>query len=115
MEIEPWVEEWCGRELGARPVEVLLAASVMSEVWGLRLDDGREVVLKARPSGERVATCLAVQRAVVEAGLPCARPLTGVSVVGDRVVHAEEWRPEGEVARATMPVRRSGRPDCIPR
>ncbi|WP_405061376.1 hypothetical protein OG474_06955 [Kribbella sp. NBC_01505] len=98
MPIDPWLMAWCEQELGARPVEVLLAASVMSEVWGLRLDDGREVVVKARPDDGRAATCLAVQQAAVEAGLPCARPLTGVSVVGDRAVHAEEWRPGGEVA-----------------
>ncbi|MFB6724029.1 hypothetical protein ACFCV3_27870 [Kribbella sp. NPDC056345] len=99
MALEPWVVEWCGRELGARPVEVLLKASVVSEVWGLRLDDGREVVVKARADDGRVGTCLAVQEAVVAAGLPCARPLTGVSVVDGRAVHAEEWLPGGEVAR----------------
>ncbi len=99
MEIELWLAEWCARELGAAPVEVLFEASVVSAVWGLRLGDGREVVVKARLDDGRVGTCLAVQGAVVAAGLPCARPLTGVSVVDGRAVHAEEWLPGGEVAR----------------
>ncbi|QNE21892.1 hypothetical protein F1D05_33235 [Kribbella qitaiheensis] len=135
--IEPWLLTWCKRELGALPAEQLLAAAAMSDVKALRLDDGREVVIKTRPDPSgRVATCLAVQRTVAEAGLPCARPLTGATTVhglaardvavddlalhglavhgltlhdltandpaaNDLVVHAEEWRPGGEIERDT--------------
>lgn len=98
--IEPWLLDWCKRELGALPVEQLLAASLMSDVRGLRLDDGREIVVKIRPDASgRVATCLAVQRVVAEAGLPCSRPLTGATAVDGLAVHAEEWRPGGEIER----------------
>lgn len=100
--LDPWLLDWCKREFGAAPVEQLLAASVMSDVKVVRLDDGREMVIKTRPDPTgRVATCLAVQRAVAAAGLPCARPLTEVSSVGDLAVHAEEWRPGGEIVRGT--------------
>jgi hypothetical protein len=100
--IEPWFLDWTKQELGAAPVEQLLAASLMSDVKAVRLEDGREIVVKTRPDPTgRVATCLAVQRAVAEAGLPCTRPLTGVSMVGGFAVHAEEWRPGGEIARGT--------------
>lgn len=100
--IEPWLSQWCRRELGARPIELLLAASVMSDVRALRLEDGREMVIKARPDPTgRVSTCLAVQRAVAEAGLPCARPLTEGRRAGELTVHAEEWRPGGEIDRST--------------
>lgn len=73
----------------------------MSVVLGLELDDGRTVVLKARPAGQerRAASCVAVQRELAEQGFPCARPLTGVSLAGDRAVNAEEWRPGGEMMR----------------
>jgi len=102
--IEPWLVEWCERELSVRPVDVLLEASVMSEVWGLRLEDGREVAVKRRPDpGRRVATCLAVQTAVAEAGLPCSRPLTAMTLHDDSAVHAEEWRPGGEIAPGNDP------------
>ncbi|WP_432947420.1 hypothetical protein ACQPXM_10875 [Kribbella sp. CA-253562] len=98
---EPWLVAWCKRELGAAPIEQLLAASVMSEVTAVRLDDGREVVVKARPDPTgRVAICLAVQRAVHEAGLPCATPLTEVSMLDGLAVHAEQWLPGGEIDRA---------------
>lgn len=99
-EIEPWVTAWCREVLGAQPVEKLLSASHLSEVVGVRLADGREVVVKARPDPDgRVPTCLAVQRAAADAGYPCARPLTNASTVGDKAVHAEEWRPGGEIVR----------------
>ncbi|TDD49102.1 hypothetical protein E1263_32415 [Kribbella antibiotica] len=104
MPLEPWLVEWCTQKLGAQPVEVLLEASAVSEVWGLRLDDGREVVVKRRPdASRRAATCLAVHQAVVEAGLPCARPLTDISIVNGLAVRAEEWRPGGEVAPGNDP------------
>ena len=103
MSLPSWAAEWCERELGATPVEQLLAADAMSDVRAVRLDDGREVVLKARLAGdaERASRCVAVQRQVAERGFPCARPLTGVSVVGHLAVHAEQFRPGGEIERDT--------------
>jgi hypothetical protein len=102
MTIEPWLSQWCSRELGATPVEQLLSATLMSDVRAFRLDDGREVVIKSRPDPTgRVPTCLAVQQAVVDAGLPCPRPLTPATFVDGRAVHAEQWLPGGEVARGT--------------
>ena len=100
--MEPWLRDWCDVELGGAPVGQLMAASVMSDVTALKLDDGREVVVKRRadPTG-RVAICLAAQQAVAAAGLPCARPLTAAKAAGGFAVHAEEWRPGGEIERAT--------------
>ena len=46
---------WCRRWLGAEPVAVLFRAGYLSEVTGLRLADGREVVVKARPPAARMA------------------------------------------------------------
>jgi hypothetical protein len=73
----------------------------MSDVKALRLEDGQEVVIKTRPDASgRVTTCLAVQREVAKAGLPCSRPLTDATTVNDLAVHAEEWRPGGQIERA---------------
>jgi hypothetical protein len=75
-------------------------SSQMSEVAGVRLDDGREVVIKSRPDPTRRAgTCVAVQLRAADAGLPCARPLTGVSYLDGHAIHAEQWRPGGEMLR----------------
>jgi hypothetical protein len=99
-DFQAWLVAWCEQELGAVPVEQLLAASVMSEVKAIRLDDGREVVVKARPDPTgRVPSCLAVQRAVRAARLPCATVLTEVSMVDGLAVHAEQWLPGGEIDR----------------
>lgn len=95
-----WVAPWCRSELGSAPAAALFSVAVVSEVIGVRLEDGREIVIKARhDENRRTGRCVAVQRAMADGGFPCARPLTSVSNVGDLVVHAEEWRPGGEMMR----------------
>ena len=42
---------------------------------------------------------MAVQLRAAGAGFPCARPLTGVSYLDGHAVHAEQWRPGGEMLR----------------
>jgi len=70
----------------------------MAQVFGVRLDDGREVVVKARPSeAGRVEACVEIQRQFADAGLPCASPITDAIVEHGVAVHAEEWRPGGSV------------------
>lgn len=96
--------EWCARELGGRPVRRLFATEQMSRVAAVVLDDGRHVVVKARPEeAGRAAACVRVQRALAEGGFPCPRPLTAVSVVDGQAVHAEEWRPGGDLLRGDGP------------
>ena len=99
-----WLTAWCREHLGAVPAEVLHVSEHMSEVYGLRLSDGREVAVKSRPDHSgREATCVEVQRFVALNGFPAAAPLTGVTVHRGRVVHAEEWRPGGELLRKNDP------------
>jgi hypothetical protein len=90
--------------MGSHPVELLMTTHQMSEVVGVRLADGRRVVVKARPDPQkRAATCVALQRIAADRGFPCARPLTDVSFTDGRAIHAEEWRPEGEMLRGDDP------------
>jgi hypothetical protein len=92
------------RHLGAAPVNDLLQATVMSEVVGVRLDDGRAVVVKRRADpSRRAASCVRVQRYVADRGFPCARPLTGATYADGIATHAEEWRPGGEIRRGDAP------------
>jgi hypothetical protein len=53
---------WCLRWLGARVADTLFEAGFLSAVWGLRLVDGRMVVVKVRPPSPRLAGCFAVHR-----------------------------------------------------
>ena len=102
--LAPAIVAWCERELGGKPIERLFAATGMSSVTGVRLDNGLSVVIKSRPEESgRTEACVAVQRALAETGFPCARPLTGVSVIGGNAVNAEEWRPGGEMLRGDGP------------
>ncbi len=72
-------------------------------VFGLRLPGGTDVVVKARADDGRAVSCVAVQARLAGRGFPCAWPLTPVVGVGSLAVHAEEFRPGGEVLRGDSP------------
>jgi hypothetical protein len=98
-----WLPAWCVEQLGNEPVGVLFEQRSMSAVFGLRLADGRDVVVKAREDDGRAASCVAAQTRLAERGFPCARPLTPPVGVGALAVHAEEYRPGGELLRGDSP------------
>jgi len=102
-ELPGWLTEWCSEELGAKPDDVLFRAHSISTVFGLRLTDGTDVVVKARPDDGRAEACVTAQARLAERGFPCARPLTRVVEVGSLAVHAEESRPGGEMLRGDSP------------
>src|SRR5262249_62350020 len=56
-----------------------------------------------RGDGGGAVWCVAVQAWLAERGFPCARPLTPVVGVGSLAVHAEEFRPGGEVLHGDSP------------
>jgi len=72
-------------------------------VFGLRLADGRDVVVKARADDGRAVSCVAAQARLAERGFPCARPLTPVARAGSLAVHAEEFRAGGEALHGDSP------------
>lgn len=53
---------WCARHLGSESEEVLFSAGNLSRVFGLRLRDGRAVVVKVRTAEPRLTGCTEVQR-----------------------------------------------------
>jgi len=96
---------WCARWLGAPPVAELFEAGYLSTVKGLRLTDGREVVVKVRPRTARLAGCAVVHRALWTAGFPCPEPLGDVQPLDGYAASAEtlvldvdEPPPVGELA-----------------
>src|SRR5579863_10402897 len=60
-DLPDWVPAWCRDHLGGEPADVLFRVRQVSMVLGLRLADGREVVVKARAGGGRAASCIAAQ------------------------------------------------------
>jgi hypothetical protein len=102
-DLPDWLPAWCLDHLGAEPCDTLFRLQQVSMVFGLRLSGGADVVVKARTDDGRAASCVAAQARLAERGFPCARPLTPVVGVGSLAVHAEEFRPGGEVWHGDSP------------
>jgi hypothetical protein len=102
-DLPDWLPAWCLDHLGGEPADVLFQLQQISMVFGLRLAGGTDVVVKARADDGRAASCVAAQARLAERGFPCARPLTPVVGVGSLAVHAEEFRPGGEVLGGDSP------------
>jgi hypothetical protein len=102
-DLPDWLPAWCLDHLGGEPAGVLFRVQQISMVFGLRLAGGTEVVVKARADDGRAVSCVAAQARLAERGFPCARPLTPVAGAGSLAVHAEEFRPGGEVLHGDSP------------
>jgi Phosphotransferase enzyme family len=101
--VPDWLPTWCWDHLGGELADVLFHLEQVSMVFGLRLADGRDVVVKARADDGRAVSCVAAQARLAGRGFPCADPLTPVVGVGSLAVHAEEFRPGGEVLQGDSP------------
>jgi hypothetical protein len=86
---------WCSEQLGSPPAAELFRSGFLSAVTGVRLADGREVVVKVRPASPRLAACVEVQRRLFESGYPCPEPLSDPVPFGDRMATAEAYVPGG--------------------
>lgn len=83
------LDGWCRRWLRSPSKSLLFEAGYLSAVTGLRLEDGREVVVKVRPAARRLHGCHAGQVALWRAGFPCPEPLVGPRPLGDWAAGAE--------------------------
>jgi hypothetical protein len=86
---------WCLEHLGSPPADEMFRSGFLTAVIGLRLADGREVVVKVRPDSPRIAACVEVQRRLFQAGYPCPQPLTDAVSFGGDVATAEAYVPGG--------------------
>ena len=89
------VAAWVTRRLGSAPAVTLFEVAHLSVVTALRLEDGRELVVKTRRGLRRARACVAGQAALHADGFACPRPLTAVEEVGGLAVHAESYVPGG--------------------
>jgi len=90
------VSDWCREHLGSPVASRTFTAGNLSAVYGLRLEDGREVVLKVREGEDRLHACTRVQRRMWEADFPCPEPLTAPLPLGSEVATAEALLPGDE-------------------
>src|SRR5689334_178327 len=73
---------WCQRHLGAGPAAELFTTGHLSLVMGLRLSDGRDVVVKARAPARRLSGCFVAQEILHARGFPCPQPLAPPAPLG---------------------------------
>ena len=100
------LETYLRRCLGLGISEVLFREGRIDSVWGVRLDDGSEIVVKAHRTPVDLTARRAVvsaQRLLVGAGFPCPTPLSGPDVVGNLVLSAETMLREGSPGDARDP------------
>jgi hypothetical protein len=83
------LSDFCRSRLGSDLSEALFEKGYSSAVFGVRLSNGREVVLKWRAWRERLRPCHDVQRRMWESGFPCPEPLMPPVRLGDVAVSAE--------------------------
>ena len=83
------VAHWCGKYLSAAPVELLFETGYLAQIVGLRLDDGRHVVVKIRNWQDRLISCSQVQRWLFERGFPAPEPIVGPTTFDGYAVSAE--------------------------
>ena len=91
------LDAWCQRWLRSAVADVLFTAGHLSRVFGVRLDDGRDVVVKVRPAADRLFGCTDVQQALWQAGFPCPQPLVGPVPLGAYAANAESLMADGDL------------------
>ena len=102
------LDRWCREQLGSGVAVVRWYREGTGLVWGVDLQDGRAVVVKAHRRGylpdEHLAAFVVVQRRVADRYPWAPMPLAGPAPLGDRVATAEELLAEGVPASdpATM-------------
>jgi len=105
-EIARVVDDFCVAALGARIDTYLFYAVSQGSVSGVRLTDGRRVVVKARTSTWTLPFLDAVYRVqdyLVASGFPCPRPLLQPAPLGQGYTTVEGLVDEGEYADAHIP------------
>jgi hypothetical protein len=89
--------EWCARWLGSPVDEVLFETGFLSAVSGVRLADGRSVVIKVRRPAPRLQAAYLVHRHVWQCGYPAPEPLVPPTPLGTaECATAERLLPGGE-------------------
>ena len=100
------LDEFCRRSLGAAIGRCEFFRASVGSVHGLRLRDGRRVVVKVHRPGSStdfLAAMQTVQRSLAAEGFPCPQPLLGPSPIGRGVAVTESLLDRGGRADAHDP------------
>lgn len=103
------IDRFCRLQLRAGVTEVLFRATSVGVVFGVRLDDGRRVVVKAHQPRESAGFLEAVHRVqghLHSQGFPCPAPLVAPAALGNGLAVAEQLVDVGEFRDTHEPARR---------
>src|SRR5213080_3119907 len=105
------LDTFCQEELGAHVADYLFYESSVGVVCGVRLVDGRRVVVKVHQSSRSpdfLQAVVRVQRYLIDHGYPCTNPLLDPRPLALGIATTEEFVDEGVYRQAYDPaVRRS--------
>jgi Phosphotransferase enzyme family len=96
----------CAARLGARVAEAFFCELSVGAAFGLRLADGRRVLLKVHPPDRTLRfleTVYRVQRHLFAQGFPCPEPVTGPLPFGRGLATVEAFVDDGNYADAHEP------------
>ncbi|HVU67531.1 MAG TPA: phosphotransferase [Ktedonobacteraceae bacterium] len=105
-EITGLIDAFCQQALGAAVAEYLFYESSIGAVCGVRLVDGRRVVVKvhqASRSPDFLRAVTRVQHYLCERGYPCPRPLLAPQPLARGTATVEELIDEGSYRQASDP------------
>jgi hypothetical protein len=108
-EVAAAIDSFCALSLGSHVEGMEFFRASVGSVHGLRLDDGRRVVVKvARPGTDaaRLESVQTVERWLAADGFPCPLPLAGPVPLGRGLATAETLLDRGEAADAHEPALR---------
>src|SRR3954452_7326992 len=122
-QVRDWLDRHLREHLGSGVESVLFTGGDIGAVFGLRLTDGREVVLKAlRPGADdrRLQTVVRAQNMIAASGFGCARVLDGPSrtdgvlaIVEERLSCVSTGSAHDPTARGAMATALAGQIDIL--
>ena len=117
-EIQAIIELFCRETLGVPVRGTLFRRTSVGVVFGVELEDGRRVVVKAhqpRQSIEFLRVVYETQTRLAQLRFPCPRPLVEPAQLGNGFATVEEWIEDGIFADAHNPTIRAAMAQALAR
>lgn len=105
-DVARWLDRHVRRRLSLDVSSIVFRSGRVSAVYGLKLSDGSDVVVKAHRNPvdvNRLAAASACQLVLADAGYPCPIPIDGPATTEDLTAFIERRLDQGELADAHDP------------
>jgi hypothetical protein len=115
-QIDAWLVSHVRARLSAEVSTVFVRSGRVGAVYGLRLSNGSDVVVKVHRQPvflDHLFASSACQRVLADAGYPCPAPLDGPAVSAGHTATIEAWLDGGESGNAHQPVIRKAMAESL--